>query len=491
MQKHILSKSSFLKGLQCEKALYLSKFHRELKDDLSAQKEAIFAQGNNVGQLSQRLFPGGIDCSPETVFDFQQAVLRTKDEIENGATIIYEAAFQFNEVLVALDILVKDEEGWKAYEVKSSTSVSNIYELDASVQYYTITNSGIELKDISIVHINNQYVKNGEIDVSQLFNIVSVKEKVMEILPKLPEQIDYLKNILKQKEIPNKEIGSHCSSPYQCDFVGHCWKEIPDYSVFDISRLKTEKKFQLYKNGILHLKDIPEEFPLSAQQKMQVHAEKSNETIINKPAIRNFINQLNFPLYYLDFETFANAIPVLDNSRPYQQLVFQYSLHIENQNEKVDHYEYLAEIDGSDPREKFVNQLIKDCGKSGDIIVYNIGFEKSKIAELSKLYPQFQEELNNIIDRLVDLMIPFQNKWYYTPEMKGSYSIKKVLPALVPELSYSNLEISEGGTASNTFAEMFSGEFSGDIAKTRHDLLEYCKLDTFAMVEIMKRLRKV
>ena len=491
MQKHILSKSTFIKGLQCEKALYLSKFHRELRDELSSQKEAIFSQGNKVGQLSQQLFPGGIDCTPESVFDFQKAVIRTKEEIEKGATIIYEAAFQFNEVLVALDILVKDEEGWKAYEVKSSTSVSKTYELDASIQYYTITNSGIDLLDISIVHINNKYVKSGEIDITQLFSITSVKNKVLELLPNIPEQIEKLKNILKQKEIPQKEIGSHCSSPYQCDFAGHCWKDVPDYSVFDISRLSDKKKFKLYENGILNLKDIPEEFPLSAQQKAQVHSEKSNETIINKVEIQKFVNQLKYPLYFLDFETFANAIPVLDNSRPYQQLVFQYSLHVENLNSQVSHFEYLAKIDGSDPRIEFIHQLIRECGTEGDIIVYNKGFEKGKIYDLSIQFPEFQKELNSIIDRIVDLMIPFQNKWYYTPDMKGSYSIKKVLPALVPELSYSDLEISEGGTASSTFANMFSGDFTGDIDKTRKDLLEYCKLDTLAMVEILKKLKDI
>ena len=491
MEKHILSKSSFIKGLQCEKALYLSKFHRELKDDLSPQLLAIFFQGNRVGQLAQQLFPGGIDCSPVSAFDFQEAVIRTKKEIDNGATVIYEAAFQFNKVLVALDILVKDKDGWKAYEVKSSTSVSSTYELDAAVQYYSITNSGITLKDISIVHINNQYVKNGDIDINQLFSIVSVKEKVLELLPKLPGQIDYLKSILQQKEIPQKEIGPHCSTPYSCDFAGTCWRHIPDYSVFNISRLLDQKKFQLYNSGVVHLQDIPDSFPLSDQQWLQVHSEIHKETIIKKDLIQSFIKKLNYPLHFLDFETFSSAIPVLDNSKPYQQVVFQYSLHIEDQKGELNHYEYLAEADGSDPRINFVKQLISECGNTGDIIVYNKGFEKGKIYELSLLYPQFQSDLNKIMNRLVDLMLPFQNKWYYTPDMLGSYSIKKVLPALVPKLSYSDLEISDGGTASNTFANMFLGDFKGDIEQTRKNLLEYCKLDTFAMVEILKKLKSI
>ena len=178
MQKHVLSKSTFIKGMQCNKALYYHKHRRELRDELTAAQEAIFAQGTSLGELAQELFPGGVDCTPESYFDFQKAVIRTQEEIEKGTKVIYEAAFQYNGVLAALDILIKHEDGWRAYEVKSSTKVSETYELDATIQYYTIVNSGIELKDISIVHINNQYVKNGPIDVHELFTMESVFERV-------------------------------------------------------------------------------------------------------------------------------------------------------------------------------------------------------------------------------------------------------------------------------------------------------------------------
>jgi hypothetical protein len=491
MEKHILSKSTFIKGLQCEKALYLSKYNRELKDELSSQEEAIFSQGTRVGELAQDLFPGGVDCTPESYFDFQQAVLKTQEEIAKGTKIIYEAAFQFDGVLAALDILVNDDEGWKAYEVKSSTSVSDTYILDASIQYYVISNSGIDLKDISIVHINNQYVRKGEIDIHQLFTIKSVKDKVLRIQADLPAQIDRLKQVLQQKKVPVKDIGTHCSTPYACDFAGHCWKHIPKNSVFDVARLFSDKKFELYQQGILHLKDIPKDFPLSEQQWMQIHAEQTQETIVKPALITGFLNKLNYPLYYLDFETFTSAIPLLDNSRPYQQLVFQYSLHIEQADGSLEHREFLAECDGSDPREKFVQQLIQDCGTFGDIIVYNIGFERGKVHELTHLFPQYQRELFAIMNRMVDLMLPFQNKWYYTPSMMGSYSIKKVLPALVPQLSYNDLEIKEGGTASSVFTSMFTGVYKGDIEQTRKNLLAYCKLDTLAMVEIVIFLKKI
>ena len=214
---------------------------------------------------------------------------------------------------------------------------------------------------------------------------------------------------------------------------------------------------------------------------------------IDKENISGFLNDLNYPLYFLDFETIASAVPIYDGSRPYQQLVFQYSLHIQQEKGgELKHLEYLAEAGpDNDPRKGFVEQLIKDCGTVGDILVYNISFEKGKLNDLITLYPTHETEITDIIARLKDLMIPFQKKWYYTPEMKGRYTIKNVLPALVPELFYQDLEISEGGTASNIFYQMVTGEFQGDIEQTRKDLLEYCKLDTYAMVKILERLYQV
>lgn len=489
MEKHILSKSTFIKGMQCNKALYLHKHNRDLKDDISAAQQVIFDQGTSVGELACKLFPGGVDCTPESYYDFQKAVVRTREEIEKGTEIIYEAAFQFNGVLAALDILVKHADGWRAYEVKSSTGVSETYELDATIQYYTITNSGIDLKDISIVHINNQYVKKGPIDVQELFTIESVYNRVQELLPGIPNHVAHLKKVLQQTEAPVKEIGPHCSSPYQCDFAGHCWKHVPEYSIFNIARLNVDKKFDLYENNILHLKDIPEDFPMNDKQWMQVHSEIRNETYIDKNAIQQFVGDLNYPIYHLDFETFTSAVPIFDGSRPYQQLVFQYSLHIEHEDGRLEHKEYLAETNGEDPRIQFIERLIEDCGASGEVLVYNVGFERGKLNDLIEFSPLHTYQIQNIIDRLKDLMIPFQQRWYYTPVMQGSYSIKKVLPALVPELSYKDLNIQEGGTASNTFSQMLQGNFEGDFEQVRKDLLAYCELDTLAMVRILNVLK--
>ncbi|WP_291103995.1 MULTISPECIES: DUF2779 domain-containing protein [unclassified Flavobacterium] len=492
MEKPILSKSTFIRGLQCEKSLYLYKHNYNLRDGISSQLQAIFNQGTNVGIFSQQLFPNGADASPVDHFKIQESVLKTKEFMDNGESIIYEATFQYNGVLVALDLLVKDNEGWKAFEVKSSTSISETYINDTAIQYYAITNSGIELKDISIVYINNQYLKNGDIEVKELFTIESVLERVKAVVPSIPNQIESFKKLIVQDSVPDIDIGIQCSTPYGCDFMGHCWKHIPEYSIFNISNLYTTKKFELYENGIISFEQLDlNNSKLNPNQLLQVTSELNSTTYIDRNNIIEFIKDIEYPLYYLDFETMTSAVPIFDNSRPYQQLVFQYSLHIQTENGKLEHREYLAEANPNiDPRINFIKQLINDCGDTGDILVYNIGFERGKLNDLISLFPIYTYEISNIIGRLKDLMIPFQKKWYYTPEMKGSYSIKYVLPALVPELSYQDLEIKEGGTASSIFAKMVLGEFQGDIDKTKMDLLEYCKLDTYAMVKILEKLKE-
>ncbi|WP_242084203.1 DUF2779 domain-containing protein [Aestuariivivens sediminis] len=486
-----LSKSTFIRGLQCEKSLYLYKNFYHLKDPVDPQTQAIFDQGHEVGILAQKLFPDGVDVSPESYYNMGESVIKTKSLIESGESVIYEATFEFNGVIAALDILVKDNEGWKAYEVKSSTSVSETYLNDAAIQYYTIINSGVELKDISIVHINNQYVKNGAIKVHELFTIAPVYDEVQLLLPDISHKIEQFKSIIGNDSVPKIEIGEHCSKPYGCDFRGHCWKHIPDYSIFDISNLRMNKKFDLYNNGIVTLDQVDvENNALNSNHLLQVKSELTQSSYIDYENISQFLSDLKYPLYFLDFETIGTAIPIYDGSRPYQQLPFQFSLHVQQEkNGTLTHYEYLAKSSiKKDPRIDFVKRLVKDCGDSGDIIVYNIGFEKGKLNDLKALYPKFADDIGNIINRLKDLMVPFKNKWYYTPEMKGSYSIKSVLPALVPELSYQDLEIKEGGTASNLFLQMVKGEFNGDIDKTKKDLLEYCKLDTYAMVRILEVL---
>ena len=280
MAKYQLSKSTYLRGIQCVNH-FIYTIQLQLKRPISKSTQAIFDQGE-IGILAQQLFPNGVDASPKS-FRMIDSVLKTEYFINNGEAIIYEATFMYNDVLAALDILVKDSDGWKAYEVKSSTKVSETYIKDAAIQYYTIVNSGIKLKDISIVHIDNQYERGGELNVNELFKIESVLNDVLDYLPEIPGEINHFKNVILSPEVPKIKIGPHCTIPYDCDFKGTCWKHIPNYSVFDISRLNIKKKFNLYNEGIVAINEINlDEVNLNANQKLQVKSESINQFILKR-----------------------------------------------------------------------------------------------------------------------------------------------------------------------------------------------------------------
>ena len=489
---HILSKSTYLKGVKCKKALYLNKYHKNLKDELTEAQKAIFSQGNKVGELAQNLFPGGIDATPETFYDYSKSLEQTKNAVTDGASVIYEASFQFEGVLCAVDILVRDGNMWNAYEVKSTLSVKDIHITDASLQYHVMKKCGIEINDISIIVLDKTYQKQGDVEVDKLFKIESVYDNVLKLQSSVKEKIHELKSVLSAREIPNELIGEKCTKPYDCDFIGHCWKDVPDYSIFNLANLKKKEAERLYHSGVTLITDLPYDHKLSPSQALQVQSERDGSVIINKKALRSFTEQLEYPLYFLDFETTQMAVPEFSVQRPYQQIPFQYSLHIQSsKNADVLHNEFLAESANLDPRIGFINSLIRDCGNHGSVLVYSIGFERLILNQLIQDFPEYESQLNEIIERLVDLNDPFKKKYYYTPQMKGLNSIKSVLPALCPDLSYDELEIKEGGTASRVFGKMLSGEFQGDVQLTRTHLLDYCKLDTWAMVKLLDKIHEV
>ncbi|MEQ8324043.1 MAG: DUF2779 domain-containing protein [Vicingaceae bacterium] len=489
MERHVLSKSTYIRGLQCHKSLFLNKFHKDLRDEISDEQQRIFSRGSSVGELAQQLFPDGKDASPENYYDFKPAIAQTNQWIDQGQEVIYEAAFQFEGVLAALDILVHREGKFYAYEVKSSTEVKDYHLNDASLQYYVMKGCGIKVEDFSIVYINNQYVRAGDIDVHQLFTIESVLEQATDLQLNVAKSIASMKETLEGGVVPEIDIGPHCSDPFSCDFSGHCWAGIPEDSVFDLVR-SGKKSWNFYNRGILELSDIPEGEELSDTQQIQVDGIKFGHEVFDKAKVEEFLNKWKFPLYFLDFETIFPGVPLYNKSRPYQQVPFQYSLHVLYEDGRLDHHEFLHETDGSDPREPMMNRLIKELGTKGNIVAYNASFEIGCMQGIAELFPRFQEDVALITDRVVDLLIPFRSRWVYKPAMKKSASIKYVLPALVPELSYKDLEIQEGGTASSTFESMVRGEDVPDQDKVRKDLLEYCKLDTLAMVEIYKYLKE-
>jgi len=391
-----------------------------------------------------------------------------------------------------MDILTKEENTYKAYEVKGSTSVKDIYLWDTAFQYYVITSNGIELEDISVVFLNTSYVKNGSIDVNQLFTIESVKERILELQPQVKQHIKQM-NAMLTGPSPNMDIGPHCSDPYGCSFTGHCWQHVPDNSVFSYKGIKGNTKWELFNADIVTVEEIPDNYPLNNTEQLVVSSIKNQSSYIDKNAIKTFIDGLKYPLYFLDFETlFMVTIPIYDNSSPFQQMPFQYSLHIQHSPNAIpEHREFLAEADRNiDPRIPFIKRLLADIGTEGDVIVFNKTFEKGRLQEIKALCPQYSSEIDSIINRIVDLMSPFRSHHYYTYDMKGSYSIKKVLPALVPDLSYDGMDIADGGAASSSFMSLYDETDSKTKNKIREDLLKYCGMDSMAMVEILRILTR-
>lgn len=346
------------------------------------------------------------------------------------------------------------------------------------------------MNDFSVIHLNNEYIRKGALDANQLFKIVSVQKEVEAKQEFVKQKINDLKNVLQLNAVPNIKIGGYCHDPYDCEFVDHCWEHVPkQHSVFTLSRIG-KAAFEMVENGILSLNQIPANYKLAKTPAFQLEYFKIGTILIEKKKILDFLSQFLYPLCFFDFETYMPAVPDFDSSRPYQQIPFQYSLHVlSSERQPPDHFEYLG--DGlHDPREELVKKMIIDLGVNGSIITYDSSFEKSRLKELADDFPQFSQPIHSIINRIVDLMKPFQSKWYYHPAFEGSNSIKNVLPVLVPDLSYSFLEIQEGGTASLVYSQLRDQDSDTQIVQ-RKQLLDYCKLDTLAMIKILQVLQKI
>jgi hypothetical protein len=487
-----ISKSQFTLGTQCQKAFYLYRYRSELRE-VTAQQEALFAQGRRFEPYMQQRFPGGVDVS--TMSNFNQRFAQTAELIQKATSPIYEATLKAEFVglplLCMIDMLVPSPEGWHIYEIKSATKVKDEYIPDVAFQHFVAKLAGISIASANVIHLNNQYVRKGEIDITQLGTTAEITREV------LAQQDEVAKKLLALKEVdelpfaPEQEIGAHCSNPYDCAFMNYCWQDVPkERSVF--AYLPPTKAFELYHEGIKTIDAIPEGNPLAAKHALRLNQIKKDELFVDKPALTNWLAQLSYPIYYMDFETFMPAIPLFDESRPYQQIPFQFSVHVQHAvGAELIHHAFLAEADGTDPRPTFAKQLLGVIGPVGSIMVYNQSFEISRLKELARDFPEFETALLALIPSVVDLYVPFRDLTVYHPAMKGSASIKHVLPALVPELSYANMQIGAGGDAMTVFASMLAGVYAEEETATlRQALLAYCELDTRGMVELVGWLTK-
>ncbi len=489
-----ISKSLYTKGIQCSKALWLKKYKPSVLTPPDEQAQVIFETGNIVGDLACELFSDGKEVPYTTNYD--EMISTTKEWADVGVSNIYEATFNFEGILIMVDILKVEDDGVSIYEVKSSTEVKDIYLHDVSIQYYVLKNLGFKVKSANVIHINNEYIRADKLDINQLFKIVDVTNEVISMQSNIPNILKKFETYLEDIENePNIDIGKHCNSPYECDAKEYCWKvqrQIPDYSIFNIFNLGSKKQIELYSRGIINIDDVPHDFDMTSIQAQAVENYKSKITYIDIENIKSFLQNLTYPIYHLDFETYQQAIPQYKGLKPFEQIPFQYSLHIEYEDGRLEHKEYLGQ-DSVDSRYELALRLCEDIPNDVTVLAYNMSFEKGVIARLANSFLAFEKHLLAINENMQDLMTPFQKKWYVTPSMQGSYSIKYVLPALVPEFekAYKELDgVQNGSQAMNAFARLGSLD-DEEKQKLRNSLLEYCKLDTLAMVKILDILKNI
>ncbi len=482
-----ISKTQYIKGLQCPKALWYYKNREDLKPEIDATTQAKFDMGNEIGALAQHYFDNGIEVKNK-YWDIKGAITTTEKYINEGYEVIYEATamHQGHGGYSRIDILKKDSETdeWDLIEVKSSTSVKDYHIDDLSFQYHVFHNAGYKIRRCFLMYINNQYRRDGEIEPKKLLQLEDITDQVLANQEHLDAIASQLVETRNQGEEPVEAIGARCSKPFECDYKEHCWREVPGYSIYNVYSAK--KADQIYQvTGSYGLTDVPENLYPNGLKRIDLECYLNGTENFEKEHIVSFLNELEYPLYYLDYETLFPTIPIFDGTRPYQQIPFQYSLHIQNKpNGETTHLEFLHK-EASDPRGPFVESLISSCGHSGSVIVYNKAFETARNNELAACYPQYEEQLKGINERMVDLMHPFQNRHIYHPKQKGSYSIKKVLPTFT-DLGYEEMDIAHGGDASLKYYQFMINNLKEEEYEGLWDaLIEYCKLDTYAMVELL------
>ena len=493
MNKIYLSKSSYCKCVQCEKILWLNKYKND--DAVTDGNDAVFETGMKVGELAKGLFGDYEDIPVDVKLDvrIEKTMLSLKKP-----NIITEASFIYDNNFCSVDILKNDPDGVEIYEVKSSTQIKDIYLDDAAYQYFVLSNIGLNVKKVAIVYINNEYIRGKELDINQLFNIEDITEIALEKQNEIRTNIDMINNYMEmysQDNEPLKQIGTHCFNPYSCAFWKYCTKDLPTPNIFDISGMFKSKKFEKYFEGKISFEDLLNE-DINPKYLEQIDFELNDrKPKINKEAIKDLLNSLKYPLYFIDYESCQYAIPEIVGTKPYQQIPFQYSLHvIEKEGAPIMHKEFLAEVDDENLIRTFAESMIKDMPENGSVIIYNKTFESTRNKEIGEMYPDLKDEMERFNNNMVDLMIPFRNRDYYTKEMQGSYSIKYVLPALYPdnpELDYKELSlIHKGDEASNAFLSL-KNKSPEEQKIIREALLEYCKLDTLAMVKIWEKFIEV
>jgi len=481
-----LSKSKFTAGLQCLKRLWNQCHRPDEKPAPDPATQALFDTGHQMGKFARRLIPGGV-LVEEDYMHHKEAIETTQRLIaDETVPAIYEAAFVFEDIRIRVDILERLPGGrWQMLEVKSSTSVHDYHFYDVAIQKYVLDGCGLVVEAVCLVHLNNQYVYDGTtLDLGKLFTIEDVSDQVAEHGAEVVDLLARGRAVLELAEPPAIRPGRHCSSPYCCEWWDECRASMPEFWVNEVHNIRAPVLAQLAALGVEQIADIPDSIQLNPMQKRIRDCIRSGEMYVG-PDLKNAFDDLAYPVHYLDFETFMPAIPRYKDTNPYQTLPVQWSDHVLHEDGRLGHHEWLCD-DDRDPRQEFAETLIAALGGSGSVVHY-VPYEKTRLNTLIEALPNLAAELQAIVDRLWDLAPVIHNNVYH-PRFFGSFSLKAVLPVLVPEMSYDALDIQEGDTAQVAYAEMINAGTSPERkTELRRQLLAYCAQDTMAMVRLHEK----
>ena len=478
----LLSKSRFLAGLQCLKRLYLDCHHRELADPVEAVQQAIFDTGTAAGELARRRFPGGI-LIKEQYFEHSQALRSTQALLsDDSVPALYEPAFTFRGIRTRVDVLRRSGQGFHLIEVKSTTRAKDEHIPDVAIQMYAVEGSGIPIKRAYLMHIDNTYVyQGGDHDPHRLFSLTDVTDQVRAFATdKMLNDLARMWESLRLTETLDIETGRHCSTPYRCPFFGHCHRDEPQHPVRELPGLRQGGYDRLNASAVRDIGSIPPDFAgLSGLQRRVRDSVATGRPFVG-PDLASKLGEISLPVGFLDFETLIPAVPMYVGTRPYQAIPFQWSLHVRDSDGGLRHSSFLDDGPG-DPRARFITSLLEAVPSQGTIVVYS-GYEERMMKELAREFPRYETPLITLCDRAIDLLRLIRGS-YYHPDFHGSFSIKSVLPALVPDLAYDDLEIPEGLAATAAYARLIAGGVpQSEKAKIRKSLLAYCERDTEAMV---------
>ena len=483
----ILTKTDFIQYLNCPESLWLAKNktieYEKHKGKFSLFLEKLTSEGYEVEEYAKRLFPFGIELPENSNPKYTSQQLQTDDNIFFQPSFVTD-----NNEFARIDILEKlNNNTFHLYEIKSSTSVKKEKLQDACFQKYVLNECGYNVSKVSIIHLNKEYVKNGDIIPEELIEISDVTEQIDGIYSSTVNKIKTASNFINKKTI--NENGCSCrykTRSNHCDTFSYFNSDVPEFSIYEIERISSSKIAQLVDNNQLSILDIPLNFTLNPKQKAQVESVRQMVSLINQAQIHEVLSDLKFPLHFIDYETYASAIPKADGLSPHKHLVFQVSIHTLNEDNEIKHFEWLG--DKIEMPTSMIKKMEDFTKHSGTFISWYAPFEKGRNKDMIQWLPEFKSYLDYINNNMFDLMDIFKEN-YIDYRFHGSASIKKVLPVLCPQFSYNNLEVQDGTMALDTWGRMVTEPDSMiDIEQTKLNLLEYCKLDTLAMVKIFEKL---